>query len=71
MPVESETGRWKGVPRELKKYACGAKFGAPMHAIETCPLFDNERRKTKIRLRELGLLDENIWNLIVKGGGLL
>ena len=42
-----------------------------MHAIETCPLFDNERRKAKIRLRELGLLDENIWNLIVKGGGLL
>ena len=68
LPVESETGRWKGVPRELRKCARGAKIGTPTHAIEKCPLFDNERRKTKIRLRELGLLDENIWNLIVKAG---
>ena len=57
------------MPKELRKCACGAKIGTPMHAIEKCPLFDNERRKTKIRLRELGLLDENIWNLIVKAGG--
>ena len=42
-----------------------------MHAIEKCPLFDNERRKTEILLRELGLLDENIWYLIVKAGGAL
>ena len=60
LPVESEIGHWKGEPREFRKCACGAKIGRPMHAIEKCPLFDNERRKTKVRLREFGLLDENI-----------
>ena len=43
LPVESETGRWKGVPKELRKCACGAKIGTPMHAIEKCPLFDTPR----------------------------
>ena len=40
-----------------------------MHAIEQCPLFDGERRKPQVRLRELGLLDENIWHLIIKARG--
>ena len=69
LPTESETGRWQRIPKELRKCECGAKQGTPMHAVGKCPLFDNERRKTKIRLRELGLLDENIWSFIVKAGG--
>ena len=67
--MESETGRWNRIPKELRSCECGAKKGTPMHAIEHCPLFDGERRKTKIRLRELGLLDENICHLIRKAGG--
>ena len=69
LPVEVETGRWKHIPREHRKCECGAKMGSAMHAIEHCPLFDNERRKTKIRLRELGLRDDNMWHLISKAGG--
>ena len=51
---------------ELKKGDCE-------HAIEHCPIFDKDRRKTKnnrkIRLRELGLRCDNIWALVKKAGG--
>ena len=69
LPVEMETGRWEHIPRDKRRCACGAKKGSAMHALEHCPLFDVERRKLKIRLRELGLLDENVWHFITKAGG--
>ena len=46
-----------------------AKRGDCEHAIEHCPIFDEDRRKTKIRLHELGLRCDNIWALVKKAGG--
>ena len=71
--VEMETGRWHKIPRERKRFCAGSKTspGTAEHAIEFCPLFDDERRKTKIRLRRFGLQDDNIWSLIKKAGGVM
>ena len=58
-------------PKRKKRFCAGSKTspGTAEHAIEFCPLFDDERRKTKIRLRQFGLRDDNIWSLIKKAGG--
>ena len=70
--VEMETGRWHKIPREQRICTCGKTSpGTAEHAIEFCPLFDDERRKTKIRLRRFGLQDDNIWSLIKKAGGVM
>ena len=34
-----------------------------------CPVFDKDRRKTEIRLRELRLRGDSIWARIKKAGG--
>ena len=43
--VEMETGRWHKIPREKKRFCAGSKTspGTAEHAIEFCPLFDDER----------------------------
>ena len=69
LPVEFETKRWARVPRHQRTCECGAKKGDCEHAIEHCPIFEKDRRKTKIRLRELGLRCDSIWALVKKAGG--
>ena len=54
MPVEMEVGRWKKFPKDLRHCACGAKRRTAEHTIEHCAIFDSERRKTRIRLKQFG-----------------
>jgi hypothetical protein len=69
LPVEFETKQWARVPRDQRTCECGAKKGDCEHAIEHCPIFEKDRRKTRIRLRELGLRCDSIWALVKKAGG--
>ena len=67
--MEYEIGRRAKTPRKERLCRCGKAIGTTEHVLETCRLHDSERRITKIRLKELGMEDTDIWNLVKKAGG--
>ena len=69
LAVEMETGRWKKIREDRRRCAhCNARKGDAEHARDRCREFDEERDGVKLKLREIGLVDESPWGVIIKGG---
>ena len=69
LAVEMETGRWQQVREDKRRCAdCNARKGTAEHAVARCREFDQPRDEVKLKLREIGLVDDCPWGVVIKGG---
>ena len=69
LETEFELGRRKGTEKEMRVCTCGKAIGTCAHVIEYCQEHDEDRTRTKTRLRDLGMKNTNIWDFIKEAGG--